>query len=304
MDPIFAVVTSVPDAPDSNNICDPYRPYYAVNLRLLDENLTIDEKQPEFEAVPVSMQGGSGMEKGSLRLPIPGTVVEIAYGYGKQSLMFVRSIMPYRLSLPIITSDSVCIQQNFEAYLEFDRAGNNYRRTNMVIEDEAAEHVFKCINKLRTIVNEVSDIKGVSTKKVHGIYRRIAGAIKLLTTGSANYGAAFNVNITAGQDINETAGNNYNAKINKDSSLQVGKNINHTAAGTASYQSPKNWIGSGAENLFKLVSEFMEATISGLTVLASHTHPKVDKIDQGSAVEAEAKKIDAQKTRLDPMIKS
>ncbi len=292
--PAFGVITAIADAPDQERVSDYFRPYYAVNIKLLDEYLNIDDKQPEIEAVPLTISGG-GMEKGIINYPQPGTVVEIAFGYGKLSLPFIRSCLPYRLSLSGFSSDSVRLQNSWSSLIDIDRAGNISNKTNSNIISESYEEINNCINKVRTISNEITDVTGVSYKKVYGIFERIAGAIKLISTGSSHYGSAFNTNITSGQNLNSTAGQNFNNI--------AGQGVSFNAGQSQEYKAPKNYIGSKNENLFQLVSEFMSAVIDCFTVLSSHTHPLVAAIDQSAAVKSDADKIAAQKGRLDPIIK-
>lgn len=280
--PRLAMVTGVADAPDQGGICDPFRPRLAVNVRMLDEHWNIDESQPEIEAVPVTIPAG-GMERGFAALPEPGAVVEIAFAYGKQSQPFVRSVMPFRLSLPEIDSATMRWQQSAASYQEVDRAGNWSRITNATITDDALQHVTRCVEQIREVVNEIATITGDSSTDVTGIRKITAGAIKAMAAGSANIGAGANVNLTAAQDINQKAGRNNKSE----------------AIGYQQIQGAKVWVGSSTENLLQLVSEFMQSTIEALAVLAGHTHPDVGTIAQGGDVATRKNQITAQRVRLE-----
>lgn len=333
--PQFAVVMAVSDAPDYDSIADAYRTKYAVNVKLLDEYLNIDESQPEMKAVPLSISGG-GMEKGISIFPTPGTIVELAFAYGKQSLPFIRSCLPYRLSLPNCDADSVRLQKDYNTYIEADRAGNWTRKTNKTITDDAFNYVLKAVNKTETISQESREIKGASKEKISGLKKIVAGAFKFLTAGSAHFGSGANTNITSGNDTNINTGRHYNEFVlkNKSSTVQ-GERTDHTTKShsetilenkistisgnrtniTAGYseensqvhhvvKAPKIHLGSDSENTLKISEDFMQSVISALQVLASHTHPLVDTISQGASVNSYANEVIAEKARLTPIIKS
>lgn len=333
--PQFAVVTAVSDAPDYDSIADAYRTKYAVNVKLLDEYLNIDETQPEMKAVPLSINGG-GMEKGVSIFPTPGTIVEIAFAYGKQSLPFIRSCLPNRLSLPNCDADSVRLQKDYNTYIEADRAGNWTRKTSASIIDDSFNYVLKAINKTETISQESRKIKGSSNEKISGLKKIVAGAFKFLTAGNTHIGSGSNTNITSGNDFNTKTGRNYNEFVlhNKNSTVR-GERIDHTIkshietilenkTSTVSgnrtntttghteeisavhhvVKAPKIHLGSTTENTLKISEDFMQSVILALQVLASHTHPLVDTISQGSSVNSYANEVIAEKARLTPIIKT
>ena len=199
--PKFAVVTSIPDAPEEDCISDQYREYIAVNVRLLDHHMRIDENIEEVKTVPVGGQV-SGHYRGTLQIPAPGNIVEIAYAYGKMTMPFIRTVLPSHMTLWPAESDATVIQHNINSFQSCDRAGNWTRETDADIIDSSNNNITEAINKLEYLTNEIKTIQGYSFEKTTGIKRIIAGAIKFLTTASAHIGAAFNLNLTSGQDTN------------------------------------------------------------------------------------------------------
>ncbi len=232
--PHLGVVISVPDPPISGEQHTHERPYYAVDVRLLNSAEEIDEDMPLLRDIPVAMTGSAPL-RGFAALPQPGTIVEVAFAFGMQSKPFIRSVLPWKMKLPAIDAESQRWQQTATSYQEVDANGNWNRITDQTISDTA-------------------DI---------------------------------NCNRTAKQKINDTA-----AVTNQTSSTE------HTLL------SPQIYIGNESDNTLKLDSDFMNAVISAFNTLASHTHPDVGTISQGSAVSSQATAITALKTKLDAITKT
>ncbi|MEN9362159.1 MAG: hypothetical protein RL095_3694 [Verrucomicrobiota bacterium] len=213
--PTFAVVTAIPDPPAQGGQCLQERPKYAVNLRLLRADLTVDPTMPELKEVPVALPG-AGQVRGFSGLPRPGTIVEVAWAYGLQTLPFVRSVLPYGLELTPTGSTSMRWQHSAECYQEASEAGDWKRVSPGTIADQCLHQVLQ-------------------------------------------------------------------------------------AAADFQAKAPKVWVGSEAENVLGLVSEFMAATITALNVLSTHTHPSVAAMtsSQGTQVSGQATAITAVKARLD-----
>lgn len=324
--PICAVVTSIPDAPEKSSNSDPYRPRLAVNIKLLDRHLREEEKQPELKGVPISIPA-AGMERGLTGFPKPGTIVEIAFMYGDLSKPFVRSIMPYRLTLPETDADSLKLQQNINSFQKVDRSGNWERQTNGKITDDSKTHVTNTINKLQTIVNEITRVKAHSKENVSGLKRIKAGAIKFLTIGTANIAAAFNLNLTSAKNINivaavdsffrtgrnrkiETTGNHTEIigagrteTIQGNHSESISADKSSTVGGTSSQIAQKVWIGTSIDSIPHLTSEFMLTVIQALEIIETHTHPSVSKPNQEDDIKNKRIEVTTQKARMD-IIKS
>ena len=134
--PLLAAVVAVPDPPAGGERCEENRPRYAVDVRLLLPNGQIDEKMPVIRDVPVAMPAAAP-DRGFAALPLPGTIVEIAFAFGMQSKPFVRSILPYNIKLPTIDDQAMRWQQSGASFQEVDRAGNWKRTTDADIADTA-----------------------------------------------------------------------------------------------------------------------------------------------------------------------
>lgn len=72
---------------------DPYRPYYAVDVKLLKPDGTDDTDQPLLEAVQVPLHM-AGDESGQFGFMKEGTLVVIAFAYGSPGHPFIQAILP------------------------------------------------------------------------------------------------------------------------------------------------------------------------------------------------------------------
>ncbi len=158
--PMWAVVISVPDPPSVGGaVHSDERPRYAVDCRLLKpDGKTIDDDMPALRDVPVSL-GAAAPDRGFAGLPLPGTIVEIAFAYGRQSLPFIRAVLPFKLKLPIIDGKSMRWQQSAASFQEVDADGNWKRRTTGTISDIGNT---KCT---RESLGEISDTAEVSCNR-------------------------------------------------------------------------------------------------------------------------------------------
>ncbi|NMD86749.1 hypothetical protein HF882_09150 [Victivallis vadensis] len=133
--PLFAVVTGIPDPPSGGQTCSAERPYYAVDVRLLTENGEIDEEMPLICDVPVAMTG-STHSRGFASLPQPGTIVELAFAFGRQDKPFIRSVLPYGMALPVCDGKSQRWEQTATSWLEIDAVGNWNHKTDQNVTSE------------------------------------------------------------------------------------------------------------------------------------------------------------------------
>ncbi len=135
--PLLGVVMKVPDPPAGGEAHTDARPRYAVDVRMFKpDGKTIDEDIPLLRDIPVALPAAAP-DRGFAGLPQPGTIVEITFAFGRQSLPFVRSVLPFGLKLPAVDAESQRWQQAAASYQEVDGAGNWIRRTSGSISDQA-----------------------------------------------------------------------------------------------------------------------------------------------------------------------
>ncbi|MGE4301074.1 MAG: hypothetical protein AB7F40_05660 [Victivallaceae bacterium] len=134
--PQLGRVVAIPDPPANGGSSTPERPRYAVDVRLLTPEMRIDDDMPLIRDVPVGLPG-AGPERGFTALPKPGTIVEIAFAFGRLQLPFVRTVLPDGLALAVTDGASARWQQSAASFQEVDAAGNWKRATTGNIADIA-----------------------------------------------------------------------------------------------------------------------------------------------------------------------
>ena len=140
--PQLAVVTNIPDPPKNGEQCSEFMPKYAVDCRLLKNDLTIDEDMPLLRDIPVAL-AAAAPDRGFAALPQPGTIVEIAFAYGMQTHPYIRAVLPHNLKLPAIDAKTMRWQQTAAVYQEVDTSGNWLRATPVTITDRAGGDMIR-----------------------------------------------------------------------------------------------------------------------------------------------------------------
>ena len=292
--PLMAEVLAIPDAPKNGGINDNYRPRLAVNLVLL--NNEYKSTGILLDAVPVSIMGG-GNERGFFATPEKGTLVEVAFLNGSPERPFVRSILGDRQTLPWIDEHTMAWQQDESVKQTVDNAGNWTRQTTNDITDKSHTHTTEAHSKIEIIGEEIKRVLQHSIEDIDGKKQIEATAIHLLSTTVANLLALGSINQAAGEHITRSAGMaitdhakediNQTAELNiiqtatesikatatKNIELTATDNINGSASKNIKLEAVTNMeliaakvhLGSSTDNVLKLLSEFMQATIDGFT---------------------------------------
>ena len=140
--PILAVVTNVPDPPAGGEQCSEHTPKYAVDVRLLKNDFTIDPDMPLMRDVPVALSGAAP-DRGFALIPQPGTIVELAFAFGLQTHPYIRAVLPHGLKLPKIDATSMRWQQSAVSFQQVDAGGHWRRETTETITDQAGTDIIR-----------------------------------------------------------------------------------------------------------------------------------------------------------------
>ncbi len=324
--PRLAVVIGIPDPPKNGEKHTDERPRYAVDVRLLLPDLSIDEDMPLIRDVPVAFPAAAP-ERGFVGLPQPGTIVEIAFAFGRQTLPFVRSVLPHYLKLPKIDELAMRWQQSADSFQEVDRNGSWSRITNRDIRDQADHYnttARKIVLKSSTTAIEQSElamrgnqlwIGGPATRATGKVtFSRLNTAVPLMIPlGTIIADAADNVRVLTTADANMAAGSEkievpveaecYGAAYNQDEDCYC-RLISANVGINAVRNEDKIQGGTNGVNALVLDVSFMTAVINALTTLASHTHPDVGTISQGAAVTEQKTIIEGLKLQLNAFTKT
>lgn len=295
--PHFARVEAISDPLVQGELCEDFRPRYAVDLVVLTPQGEANEELPLFRAVPLPASCG-GMERGQLGFPEPGTLVEVGFAYGLPHKPFIRTVLPHGLSLPdILPGDQV----NQTAPGVYDRThanGDKERTTHGAITDQASKYFLDALNSLVTLQEQHIKVGENSTEEIAGIkIIEALGALKLLSGGTLNLAAADNLNQTTASDLNTTVGKDIKERVGniRDSLAKSKHLIKVKDGGTV-------WVGSESINVLQILSSLIQVVSDIANMTASHTHPNVGACTQGSAFTGYTSSADSLKGQLDPVV--
>jgi uncharacterized protein involved in type VI secretion and phage assembly len=133
--PRWGRVVALPELPteDGERGSDAFYPRYAVDVQLLDENGT-DTKSKALQAVPLPLPG-AGNKAGRLEPPAIGSIVEIAFAYGRPDKPFIRTVLPFGWDLPAIKEGETRTQVREGVYQYVDDKGNFENKTDESLKD-------------------------------------------------------------------------------------------------------------------------------------------------------------------------
>jgi len=265
--PRFAEVVNARETPKGGEICDEFRPVYAVDVQVLDEYGAPDAAFPVLKDLPLPMPV-SGHEMGLAAYPENGTWVEIGFAYGSPNKPFIRCVLPHGRSQFPVERGEMRLQQSAGSYQTIDKDGNHSRVTDGTITDSSRKKV--------STADERTAQYGQSDKTVDANDTETIGGIKKLV---ANMG----LQLASGRRLDLSALGDLNI---------VGKTKLRAVA-------PKSWVGSHDENVLKQLSELMQLVINLCNILQNHTHPAVGACSQSAQVAQVGTDTGAVKARLD-----
>ncbi|ENM5761885.1 TPA: hypothetical protein R0673_002930 [Vibrio cholerae] len=292
--PIFGRVEAVRDSATAGQVADPFRPRFAIDVQVLNEDMQPDENIPVYRSIPLPVHM-SGHESGLLAYPLEGTIVEIAFAYGRSDLPLIRGIYGRDYALPTIAPGEQLQQQREEVSRRIDAAGNITDQTDQTFTSKAfmqAEHAQQYTGEFgqhQLLIDEHSLENIIGKKLIEAL-----GAIELLAGDNIELGSLGNMHVATAGELIEV----------------IGKVRRSIAAEHQWLQSPKTWLGSKQENVLILLSELMQVVKELADTLASHTHGGVMAGPAATAAPNQASDISdhgsdsAQlKARLDPITK-
>ncbi|MFT6986224.1 MAG: hypothetical protein ACJAT7_002047 [Psychromonas sp.] len=217
--PKLGRVEAARDNAQAGQIADPFRPRYAVDVQMLDENLQPDLKVPVYRSIPMpGLSSGSGCSD----YPLEGTVVEIAFAYGRNDLPIIRGVYGRDYALPDIKPGEQLQQQRQEVSRRTDAAGNTTEQTDQTQnqrafeKNEAADRYKGEFGKHHSIIDENSIEEIVGKKVIEAL-----GAIDLLAGDDLTLGALGNMQVATAGELIITVGKLRNIVVTLDDKLKV-----------------------------------------------------------------------------------
>ncbi|MFY1028384.1 hypothetical protein ACE4RU_11930, partial [Actinobacillus seminis] len=165
--PKYAKVVGVADPSSGGDISDPFRPKYAVELQLLDEDGNDDKSIPVYPAVPLPVTS-TGSQSGDFAFPEVGTIVEVGFAYGRSDKPFVRTLLAQGKTVPAVAIGEQLKQQRPEVFERTDAAGNKTRETDQNITDRSFSRNIETDEEIKTIGTSNVNIDADSTEAIGG----------------------------------------------------------------------------------------------------------------------------------------
>lgn len=297
--PLFAVVVGVRETPNEGDLCDEFRPRYAVDVQVLDEHDEPDPAYPILNDVILAVPT-AGHEMGFFAYPEDGTRVEIAFAYGSPNKPFIRSVLPHRLTLPQVERGEQRWQHNAASFQRMDKDGNQERVTDLDIHDES---LTRLVEAMTVVEDFYTSTKTTATNDIEiiGAIKRIEafGAMVLQSGGAFDLASIDVMRLTTKADMILRVVGNIQQTVDGDSSSTIAGDTSSTSGGKQHFEAPKSWIGSDSENAIRLMSETAQLVVDLANILATHTHPSTGTITQGGSVTTISGQVAALKVRID-----
>lgn len=298
--PMFGRVVAISDICGTGNISTPFRPRYAVDIQLLDENGD-DAKAPIFKAVPLPVALGS-WEKGVFCYPDIGTIADLSFAYGRADQPIIRNIYPTNIAVPAVSHGEILLQQRQEVYQRIDKVGNVTRETDQELHDISRDHYINADYQESNIIERKTTIAANDEVNILGNQSVNAGAISTaviqdygLSVGGnyyqyvkQNYELTINANqtIKINQNKQESISNGYTLKANtidvtavdaiKVAAKQISEQATtiHAIMAGSSVQvtAPSIWLGSETINVTQCMLDTLKLIKRLADLTAEHVH--------------------------------
>lgn len=222
--PKFGVVVAVADKAKAGQMNDPYRPRFAVDVQLLDENNAEDKTVPIYKALPLPVMFG-GNEAGNLATPQEGTIVELGFAYGRPDKAFVRTILGMNWSLPDIAPDEQLQQQRAEVFKRIGANGDQTDSTDQTQTEQAFVKHDEADRYLAEFGESEVEVLGSSKETIGGMKLiEVLGALNLLAGDNMELGAIGNMHIASGGELVQVIGKLRQIIVKQDDKLTVLEN--------------------------------------------------------------------------------
>lgn len=299
--PRVARVVAHTEPAGAGDVADPFRPRYAVDVQLLDENGDPEKDTPVFKGVPLPV-AGAGTEAGVFGHPAIGSKVELAFADGRQDKPQVRQTLTEGHNLPDIKSGEQLQQQRAGVFQRVKQDGSWQRETDQSISEKSSSRNIEADNEQRTLVSRTTTVQANDSLMVIGTAKFAAGAIQMLATADAGIatGGAFLISAKKGISLSTPESvlieaQRLTEKIKTICTMQAGEEIRLVA--------PTVWMGTEAINVAQLMLDSIDLVSQIAMMCASHGHagPGVPPANAAEFTQA-ATSADELKSKYDPHI--
>ncbi|OCG79404.1 hypothetical protein [Gilliamella sp. Occ4-3] len=274
----MAKVVAISDETNLGDISTPFRPKYAVNVQLLDENGK-ESTTPVYKAVPLPVTN-IGSEGGSYHYPEEGTEVEIGFINGKPDQPVIRNIYPNNKTMPNIKKDEHLLQQRAEVFTKIDNVGNMIRESDQTVTDNARDYCLNSDSSTEKTTTKETTVTANNTLTVYGNHKLSANTITSIALKDYTVGTNSNFVQFVGIDYSLTINNNQTISVKNKIDVTANeikeqiKTIRQSIAGAKQeIVAPQVWIGSGEINVSQLMLDTLELIERLADLTAQHSHP-------------------------------
>ncbi len=245
--PLFAEVVGVRETPVDGDVCDEFRPRYAVDVQVLDEYGAPDEAWPVLKDVILSVPA-AGHEMGQFAYPDKGTWVEIAFAYGSPNRPFIRSVLPHGLTLPNIERGEQRWQHNPASFQRADKDGNWQRETDQAIQDKSLTRLVEALDVVENFYQSEKNTKTNDTELIGAVKRIEAfGAVVLLSGGVMDLSSVDHLRLTTKANMILRAVGALQITTDGDVTEQIGGAKTTNVTGNTTLTTPKQTINGDFE---------------------------------------------------------
>lgn len=276
--PKYAKIVAVADPSNAGDISDPFRPKYAVDIQLLDENGNEDKSVPVYPAVPLPITSAAS-QGGDFAFPEVGTVVEIGFVNGRSDQPIVRNFFAHGKTMPAVAPGEMLRQQRPEVFERVDAAGNMTKQTDQTISEKSFARNVETDTENKTIGTANKHVDADNTETVSG--NKVVHVI-----GNSQEVTASNKTLGVAGDLNE--------KING-----VAKRISDTENKLIA---PLSHIGTEGQNIFRILEALLQIVEDLAKTVATHTHNNGPPPDQEPEITGCSSKAKTEKEKLSPII--
>ena len=285
----MAKVVAISDETNLGDISTPFRPKYAVNVQLLDENGK-ESKTPVYKAVPLPVTN-IGSEGGSYHYPEEGTEVEIGFINGKPDQPIIRNIYPNNKTMPNIKKDEHLLQQRAEVFTKIDNVGNITRESDQTVTDNARDYCLNSDSSTEKTTTKTTTVNANYTINVYSNYQLSANTIMNISLKDYTIGTNSNFVKFVGQNYSLTINGNQTISVRNKIDITANeikeqiKTIRQSVAGVKQeIIAPQVWIGSGQINVSQLMLDTLELIERLADLTAQHTHPNTSTPTNAGAI--------------------
>lgn len=296
--PKFARVMAPSESTALGQKSDPFRPGYAVDVQLLDENGKPAKNTGQFKSVPLPVPM-AGSEGGMFNFPQEGTMVELAFTEGRPDKPFVRGTVSEGNNLPAVKPGEQLQQQRAGVSQRVTVAGDWEKETDQAIKEKSAVREVIADQETKTVTERKTIVQATDTTTVLGTAKLMAGAIQQIAIGDYTIGTTANFLLNAVKvDVEAAAAINIKCAALTETIAGIRKSV----AASQQLMAPSVWLGSEEINVTKLMLETLDVVKQLAELTASHSHSNTGAPLNAGAIQRTGTTADGLKSKYSPII--